>query len=133
MDQILHGIPGAQYCLYHVIVTGASEQLEDLKKVVNLWSNPRWDKCEFLEPIVAYRGYAINVQGMLEQTPPQLQGVKASRPHDVPQLRSFVAFVVYHNRFPPTRQQLCIHAKNNCKLDDRGYEPRHTLSHLAQF
>lgn len=107
MDQVLQGVPGTQCYLDDIIVTGATdtEHLENLRRVLKRLEDyglrARRDKCEFLKSSVTYCGHTIDANG-LHKCHEKVQAVlKAPRPQDVSQLRSFLGFVNYYHRFLP--------------------------------
>ncbi|XP_041931246.1 LOW QUALITY PROTEIN: uncharacterized protein K02A2.6 [Alosa sapidissima] len=119
MDQVLQGVPGTQCYLDDIIVTGATdtEHLENLRQVLKRLEDyglrARRDKCEFLKSSVTYCGHTIDANG-LHKCQEKVQAVlKAPRPQDVSQLRSFLGFVNYYHRFLPrlgtTRTQTDCH------------------------
>lgn len=107
MDQVLQGVPGTQCYLDDIIVTGSTdtEHLANLKQVLKRLEEyglrARRDKCEFLKASVTYCGHTIDANG-LHKCQDKVQAVlKAPRPQDVSQLRSFLGFVNYYHRFLP--------------------------------
>ncbi|MGH0157174.1 UNVERIFIED_CONTAM: hypothetical protein FKN15_033151 [Acipenser sinensis] len=107
MDQVLQGVPGTQCYLDDIIVTGATdeEHLENLKKVLQRLEHyglrAKREKCEFFKLSVTYCGHTIDGQG-LHKCADKIQAVlEAPQPQDVSQLRSFLGFVNYYNRFLP--------------------------------
>ncbi|XP_039602322.1 uncharacterized protein K02A2.6-like [Polypterus senegalus] len=107
MDQILQSVPGVQCYLDDIIVTGMTdeEHLENLKKVLKRLEEyglrARLGKCEFLKPSVRYCGHTIDAQG-LHKCQDKIQAVlMAPQPQNVSQLRSFLGFVNYYNKFLP--------------------------------
>lgn len=107
MDQVLQGVPGTQCYLDDIIVTGANEEehLENLRKVLKRLEDyglrAKREKCEFFKSSVAYCGHIIDSLG-LHKCQEKIKAVlKAPHPQDVSQLRSFLGFVNYYNRFLP--------------------------------
>jgi hypothetical protein len=107
MDQVLQGIPGTQYILDDMIITGKSneEHLERLEKVLKrlqeagLRANK--EKCEFFKEKVVFCGHEIDANG-LHKTQEKIEAVvNAPRPANVSQVRSFPGLVNYYNRFLP--------------------------------
>ncbi|XP_034157776.2 LOW QUALITY PROTEIN: uncharacterized protein K02A2.6-like [Pangasianodon hypophthalmus] len=107
MDQVLQGCPGTQCYLDDIIVTGEndSRHLENLARVLRRLEDfglrARRDKCEFFKSSITYCGHHIDANG-LHKCPDKLRAIaEAPPPKDVSQLRSFLGFVNYYNRFLP--------------------------------
>ncbi len=105
MDQVLQGCPGTQCYLDDIIVTGDSDNshLEDLARVLKRLEeyglHARRDKCEFFKDKITYCGHKIDANG-LHKCRDKLRAVaEAPQPKDVSQLRSFLGFINYYNRF----------------------------------
>ncbi len=98
MDQVLQGCPGTQCYLDDIIVTGDSDNshLENLARVLKRLEEyglrARRDKCEFFKDKIDANG--------LHKCHDKLRAVaEAPQPKDVSQLRSFLGFINYYNRF----------------------------------
>ncbi|RXN30262.1 putative protein K02A2.6-like protein [Labeo rohita] len=107
MDQVLQGCPGTQCYLDDIIVTGENDSihLENLacvlKRLEDYGLRARRDKCEFFKNSITYCGHQIDANG-LHKCPDKLRAIaEAPSPKDVSQLRSFLGFVNYYNRFLP--------------------------------
>lgn len=107
MDQVLQGCPGTQCYLDDIIVTGEnySIHLENLACVLmrlgDYGLRARRDKCEFFKSSITYCGHQIDTN-VLHKCPDKLRAIaEAPPPKDVSQLRSFLGFVNYYNRFLP--------------------------------
>ncbi|KAL0147462.1 hypothetical protein M9458_057225, partial [Cirrhinus mrigala] len=107
MDQVLQGCPGTQCYLDDIIVTGENDSihLENLARVLKRLGDyglrARCDKCEFFKSNITYCGHQIDANG-LHKCPDKLRAIaEAPPPKDVSQLRSFLGFVNYYNRFLP--------------------------------
>lgn len=107
MDQVLQGCPGTQCYLDDIIVTGDSDNshLENLAQVLKRLDEyglrARRDKCEFFKDTITYCGHKIDANG-LHKCHYKLRAVaEAPQPKDVSQLRSFLGFINYYNRFLP--------------------------------
>ncbi len=107
MDQILQGFPGTQSSTYldDIIVTGDSDNshLENLARVLKRLEEYELratrDKCEFFKEKITYCGNKIDANG-LHKCHDKLRAVaEAPQPKDVSQLRSFLGFINYYNRF----------------------------------
>ncbi|KAI2644841.1 Retrovirus-related Pol polyprotein [Labeo rohita] len=107
MDQVLQGCPGTQCYLDDIIVTGENDSihLENLARVLKRLGDyglrARRDKCEFFKSSITYCGHQIDANG-LHKCPDKLRAIaEAPPPKDISQLRSFLGFVNYYNRFLP--------------------------------
>ena len=105
MDQVLQGIPGVQYYLDDVIITGRTreEHLKALDKVLGRLEEHglNREKCKFLQNSVEYLGHVITAEG-LHQSPKKVQAMAGlAGPQNVGQLRSFLGMVQYYARFLP--------------------------------
>ncbi len=107
MDQVLQGFPGTQSSTYldDIIVTGDSDNshLENLarllKRLEEYELRATRDKCEFFKDKITYCGNKIDANG-LHKCHDKLRAVaEAPQPKDVSQLRSFLGFINYYNRF----------------------------------
>ncbi len=101
MDQVLQGFPGTQCYLDDIIVTGDSDNshLENLARVLKRLEEYGRDKCEFLKDKITYCGHKIDANG-LHKCHDKLRAVaEAPQPKDVSQLRSFLGFINYYNKF----------------------------------
>ena len=127
MDQVLQGVPGTQCYLDDIIVTGGTdrEHLENLRQVLKRLQEyglrARRDKCEFFKSSVTYCGHTIDANG-LHKCQEKVQAVlKAPRPEDVSQLRSFLGFVNYYHRFLPNLAT-ALHSLNQLLQTGRKWE-----------
>ncbi|XP_057202332.1 uncharacterized protein K02A2.6 [Triplophysa rosa] len=107
MEQVLQGCPGTQCYLDDIIVTGKNDcnHLENLTRVLQRLEEyglrARRDKCEFFKSTITYCGHEIDAKG-LHKCHDKLKAVaEAPQPKDISQLRSFLGFVNYYNRFLP--------------------------------
>ena len=107
IDQVLQGIPGVQYILDDMIVSGKTneEHLENLgnvlKRLQDVGLKANREKCEFFRDRVQFCGHEIDKKGR-HKTQEKIEAVaSAPRPENVSQLRSFLGLVNYYNRFWP--------------------------------
>lgn len=107
IDQVLQGIPGTQCYLDDIIVTGQddSSHLANLEAVLNRLAEcglrANKDKCEFFKDSIEYCGHRIDRDG-LHKSQDKIDAVlKAPKPTNVPQLRSFLGLVNYYHKFLP--------------------------------
>uniref|UniRef100_A0A8C9TFI9 ribonuclease H n=1 Tax=Scleropages formosus TaxID=113540 RepID=A0A8C9TFI9_SCLFO len=104
-EQVLQGCRGTQCYLDDIIVTGEDDDshLENLTRVLQRLRSyglrARRDKCEFFRSTITYCGHEIDANG-LHKCHDKIRAVaEAPQPKDVSQLRSFLGFVNYYNRF----------------------------------
>lgn len=122
MDQVLQGVPGTRCYLDDIIVTGCTdeEHLENLKKALKRLEEfglkARWDKCEFLKPSVTYCGHIVDAQGLHKCQDKTQAVMNAPKPQGVPQLRSFLGFVNYNNRFLPNLATI-LHVRQAVEME----------------
>lgn len=107
MDQVLQGIPGTQCYLDDIIVTGHDDDahLANLKDVLERLAEnglrANKSRCEFFKDSVEYCGHQIDKDG-LHKTQDKINAVlRAPRPDNVNQLRSFLGLVNYYHKFLP--------------------------------
>ena len=107
MDQVLQGIPGTQCYLDDIIVTGVDDatHLANLQAVLSrlqeygLRANK--DKCEFFKDSIEFCGHTIDKQG-LHKSQDKIDAVlRAPKPDNVSQLRSFLGLINYYHKFLP--------------------------------
>ena len=107
IDQVLEGTSGTSCILDVMIITGKNdeEHLANLKEVLRrlqahgLRANK--PKCEFFKAKITFCGHDIDSHG-LHKSPEKVEAVlKASRPCNVAELRSFLGLVNSYNRFLP--------------------------------
>ena len=105
IDQVLEGTSGTSCILDDMIITGKNddEHLANLEEVLRrlqahgLRANKT--KCEFFKEKITLCGHDIDSYG-LHKSPQKVEVVlKASRPCNVAELRSFLGLVDYYNRF----------------------------------
>ena len=107
IDQVLEGSSGTSCILDDMITTGKNddEHLANLEEVLRrlqahgLRANKT--KCEFFKEKITFCGHDIDRHG-LHKSPEKVEAVlKAPRPSNVAELRSFLGLVNYYNRFLP--------------------------------
>ena len=107
IDQVLEGTSGTSCILDDMIITGKNddEHLANLEEVLRrlqahgLRANKT--KCEFFKEKITFCGHDIDSHG-LHKSPEKVEAVlKAPRPSNVAELRSFLGLVNYYNRFLP--------------------------------
>ena len=105
IDQVLEGTSGTSCILDDMIITGKNddEHLANLEEVLRrlqahgLRANKT--KCEFFKEKITFCGHDIDSHG-LHKSPEKVEAVlKAPRPCNVAELRSFLGLVNYYNRF----------------------------------
>lgn len=107
IDQVLQDIPGTQCYLDDILVTGSDENthltnLETvLKRLSDFGLRVNKEKCEFFKDSIEYCGHKIDKDG-LHKAQDKIDAVlKAPRPENVSQLRSFLGLVNYYAKFLP--------------------------------
>ena len=107
IDQVLEGTSGTSCILDDMIITGKNdeEHLANLEEVLRrlqvhgLRANKA--KCEFFKEKITFCGHDIDRHG-LHKSPEKVEAVlKAPRPRNVAEVRSFLGLVNYYNRFFP--------------------------------
>jgi hypothetical protein len=107
MDQVLQGISGTQCYLDDIIVTGVDDEthLTNLQRVLSrleeygLRANK--DKCEFFKDSIEYCGHIIDRHG-LHKSQDKIDAVlRAPKPENVSQMRSFLGLINYYHKFLP--------------------------------
>ena len=117
IDQVLEGTSGTSCILDDMIITGKNddEHLANLEEVLRrlqahgLRANKT--KCEFFKEKITFCGHDIDSHG-LHKSPEKVEAVlKAPRPCNVAELRSFLVLVNYYNRFLPNLSRM-VHPLN---------------------
>uniref|UniRef100_A0A3B3Q5Y7 ribonuclease H n=1 Tax=Paramormyrops kingsleyae TaxID=1676925 RepID=A0A3B3Q5Y7_9TELE len=105
MDQVLQGIPQTQCYLDDIIVTGKddTDHLQNLSMVLTRLNEyglrAKRDKCEFFKEEISYCGHIIDKHG-LHKSQEKIEAVlKAPKPENVSQLRSYLGLVNYYHKF----------------------------------
>ena len=107
IDQVLEGTSGTSCILDDMIITGKNdeEHLANLEEVLRrlqvhgLRANKA--KCEFFKEKITFCGHDIDRHG-LHKSPEKVEAVlKAPRPRNAAEVRSFLGLVNYYNRFFP--------------------------------
>lgn len=107
IEQVLQGVPFTSCVLDDMIISGKTDEehlanldavLERLEKF-GLRAN--LNKCDFFQEQVSYCGHMISEEG-LKKSPDKVNAVlKAPRPENIQQLRSFLGLVNYNRSFLP--------------------------------
>lgn len=105
METILQGLPGVQVYLDDVIVAEKKSDCNLLEQVMQRFRkhgvklNP--EKCKFRQPRVQYLGHIIDEKGLHPDKENIAAILKVPRPSTVTELKSFLGFLMYYNRFLP--------------------------------
>ncbi|XP_031571846.1 uncharacterized protein K02A2.6-like [Actinia tenebrosa] len=107
MDQLVGDIPNTTCLIDDILITGPTEgkHMENLEKVLKqlsvhgLRANPQ--KCAFLQDKIEFCGHEIDAQGLHKKKDKVEAILKAPRPKDVKEVRSFLGLVNYYNKFLP--------------------------------
>lgn len=107
IEQVLQGVPFTSCVLDDMIISGKTDEehlanldavLERLEKF-GLRAN--LNNCDFFQEQVSYCGHMISKEG-LKKSPDKVNAVlKAPRPENLQQLRSFLGLVNYYRSFLP--------------------------------
>lgn len=107
MDQVLQKIPFTSCILDDMIISGRTdeEHLQNLRFVLQRLQEyglkANLEKCEFFQEKLMYCGHVISQEG-LQKSPEKVDAVlKAPKPENLQQLRSFLGLVNYYRRFLP--------------------------------
>ncbi|XP_014834021.1 PREDICTED: uncharacterized protein K02A2.6-like [Poecilia mexicana] len=107
MDQVLQDIPGTQCYLDDIIITGKDDDdhFQNLSKVLTRLNEyglrAKREKCEFFKSEISYCGHVIDKHG-LHKSQEKIEAVlKAPKPENVSQLRSYLGLVNYYHKFLP--------------------------------
>ena len=105
MDTVLQGIPHCICYLDDILVTGRSdkEHLRNLEEVLSRLRKYgiclKEDKCQFLQDSVEYLGHQVDAEGV-HTSPKKVEAIlKAPRPRNLPELRSFLGLLNYYVKF----------------------------------
>ena len=105
MDTVLQGIPHCICYLDDILVTGRSdkEHLRNLEEVLSRLRKYgirlKEDKCQFLQDSVEYLGHQVDAEGV-HTSPKKVEAIlKAPRPRNLPELRSFLGLLNYYAKF----------------------------------
>ena len=103
----MQDIPGTQCYLDDIILTGRdeNEHLANLEAVLKRLSEfglrVNKEKCEFFKDSIEYCGHKIDKEGLHKAQDKMDAVLKAPRPENVSQLRSFLGLVNYYAKFLP--------------------------------
>ncbi|XP_041376823.1 uncharacterized protein K02A2.6-like [Gigantopelta aegis] len=105
MDTVFQGLSGVKCIIDDMIITGRSdeEHLQNLENVLQRLEKYnlriKLEKCEFFKDRISFCGHEIDMEG-LHKTQSKIEAVvKAPKPENVSQLRTFLGLVNYYNRF----------------------------------
>ncbi|XP_041376684.1 uncharacterized protein K02A2.6-like [Gigantopelta aegis] len=105
MDTVLQGLSGVKCIIDDMIITGRSdkEHLQNLENVLQRLEKYnlriKLEKCEFFKDRISFCGHEIDMEG-LHKTQSKIEAVvKAPKPENVSELRTFLGLVNYYNRF----------------------------------
>jgi len=127
IDEVLEGTSGTSYILDDVIITGRNdeEHLGNLEEVLcrlqvhGLRANKT--KCEFFKEKIIFCGHGIDSHG-LQKSPERVKAVlKAPRPCNVAEMRSFLGLVNYFNKFLPNLSTV-VHPLNQLLENNRQWK-----------
>jgi hypothetical protein len=108
MDTILQGIPGVICYVDDILVTGATEEehlrnLEEvLRRLKKYGIRVKKSKCRFMQKWIRFLGLIIDALGLHASTEKVEAVLKAPRPLNVKQLRSFLGMMNYYRKFIPS-------------------------------
>lgn len=107
IEQVLQGVPFTSCVLDDMIISGKTdeEHLANLEAVLERLEKfglrANLNKCDFFQEQVSYCGHMISEEG-LKKSPDKVNAVlKAPRPENLQQLRSFFGLVNYYRSFLP--------------------------------
>ena len=107
MEQVLQDIPRTQCYLDDILITGKNdeEHLQNLSIVLKRLSDyglrAKREKCEFFKSEISYCGHVIDRFGLHKSQDKVEAVLKAPRPENVSQLRSYLGLVNYYHKFLP--------------------------------
>ena len=107
IDQVLEGTSGTSCILDDMIISGKDDDvhLTNLEEVLQrlqlhgLRANKA--KCEFFKEKITYCGHDIDSNGLHKSAEKVEAVLKAPRPNDVAEVRSFLGLINYYHRFLP--------------------------------
>ena len=124
IDQVLEGTSGTSCILDNMIITGKNdeEHLANLEEVLRRFQvhglRANKTKCEFFKEKITFCGHDIDSHG-LHKSPEKVEAVlKAPRPFNVAEMRSFLVVVNYYNRFLPNLSTV-VHPLNQLLENNR--------------
>ena len=124
IDQVLEGTSGTSCFLDNMIITGKNdeEHLANLEEVLRRFQvhglRANKTKCEFFKEKITFCGHDIDSHS-LHKSPEKVEAVlKAPRPCNVAEMRSFLGVVNYYNRFLPNLSTV-VHPLNQLLENNR--------------
>jgi len=106
-DEVLEGTSGTSCVFDDMIITGRDdeEHLANLEEVLRRLEHrglkANWAKCDFFKKQITYRGLDIDSNGLHKPAEKVEAVLKAPRPSDVAEVRSFLWLINYYHRFLP--------------------------------
>ena len=107
IEQVMQGIPGTQFILDDMIITGKSdtEHPQNLEMALQRLSESglkaNSEKCEFFKDRVTFCGHVIDIEGLRKSRDKIDAILNASKIENVSQLRSFLRLITYYSKFIP--------------------------------
>ena len=107
IEGILQGLDHVSVYLDDILLTGTTEEehLQLLQEVLSRLEEAglhlKKSKCAFMLPRVEYLGYIISADGIQPSAEKVCALMKASRPENTTQLRSFLGLLNFYNKFLP--------------------------------
>lgn len=107
IDQVLQGIPGVKCYLDDILITGVTDDAHEenlrlvLQRLRDFGLRANKDKSFFFQNSLEYCGHIIDANG-LHKCPDKVEALlKAPRPTTVHEVRSYLGFLNYYQRFIP--------------------------------
>ena len=118
IDQVLEGTSGTSSILDDMIITGRDdeEHLANLEEVQQRLQHhglrANKTKCEFFKEKITYCGYDIDINGLHKSAKKVEAVLKAPRPNDVPEVRSFLGLINYYHSWFLPNMATAVHLLN---------------------
>lgn len=125
IEKLLQGIPGVVNFIDDILITGKNynEHLANLSQVLERLENSglrlEKSKCEFFLQEVSYLGFRINKNGLSKTTERVEAILKAPKPNDVSQVRSFIGLVNYYGKFIDSYTEIMLPFYELLKADSK--------------
>lgn len=107
MDQVLQEIPRTQCYLDDITGTGKDDDdhfqtLSNVRtKLIEYGLRAKREKCEFFKNEISYCGHVIDKDGLQKSQKKTEAVLKAPKPENASQLRSYLGLVNYYHKFLP--------------------------------
>lgn len=131
IERLLEGIPNVAVYFDDIAVTGRNneEHLENLKTVFNRLNKAglkiQLKKCSFLQPTIEYLGHEFSKDG-IKPTKTKLDAIRhAVTPTNTTELKSFLGFINFYERFIPNLQAICADLHDLCKKGVKWHWSKH--------